>query len=795
MLERHVVRPRWLTQPAIVLVIVATALLVGGIATLADQDAIANVAWVVAAVVPLVMLLRGMVTDLMRGHVGVDVIAVLAIGGALAIGEYLTAGIIGLMLATGEFLEVFAAGRAERELTALIERAPTSAHRVTGDGVVTVDIDTVAPGDVLLVKPGEVVPVDGLVKSDVATFDESALTGESAPVERTRSTRVASGVVNAAGPAQIWAVTSAEEGTYAAIVRLVQEAAEDRPPAVRLADRWAALFVPLVLAVAAIAWWVSGDVMRALAVLVVATPCPLLLAVPIAIVSGMSRGASHGVIFRGGGALETLARCQSLLIDKTGTLTVGYPVVHRIVSFDADCEPTDALRLAASVEQMSAHILARALVTEAQQKSLTLAMPDHVVEEAGGGIAGEVDGRRVAVGAARWILGSDTEPPAVRSFRRAIQRSGPLATFIGIDGSLVAGVAFVDVIRPDAATTIRALRRSGIQRLVMATGDHPTVAHAVGLAVGVDAVLPECTPSEKVDAVRDLQTEGPTAMAGDGINDAPALAVADVGIAMGARGATASSEAADIVIMVDRFDAILTAVRTAHRSRSIALQSVITGMGLSMIAMGAAAFGLIVPIAGALLQEVIDLIAIGNALRALRDDPMQRGSPQLPEELSRELRRDHDLLMPRLAAIADTADLLDQVDASEARRHLVELRAFLVDEVLPHEQEDERRIYPLIEKMIGGDDPLQSMSRSHREIFHLATRFGHLVDDLAEEGPDQQDLPELRRILYSLHAVLRLHFDQEEELYASLDVDYRPPTSGTDQWHEILDKDPHSIPR
>lgn len=777
MSDSHRLRPDWLSGPGIVLTVVAVALSVGIVAALTDQDATSQAAWIVAAVIPLVMLVRGMVRDLLRGHVGVDVIAVLAIGGALAIGEYLTAAVIGLMLATGEFLEAFAAGRAERELTALIERAPSSAHRITDSGVQTVAVDSVARGDLLLVKPGEVVPVDGLLESEHGLFDESAITGESAPVEHQPGSRVSSGVVNAAGPVQLRALSSAAEGTYAGIVRLVEAAAQDRPPVVRLADRWAALFIPLTLSVAALAWWASGDVVRGLAVLVVATPCPLLLAVPIAIVAGMSRGASHGVIFRGGGPLETLARCRSLLIDKTGTLTVGYPVVQRVVAFDPDQDPNVALRLAASLEQTSAHILARAMVGEAHERSMSLSMPEEVIEEPGGGITGLVDGHRVAVGRASWILGSDEEPSTVRSFRRSTARSGPLTTFIGIDGALVAGVAFMDVIRPDAATTIRALRRTGIDRLVMATGDHPTVAQAVALAVGVDSVLPQCTPSEKVDAIRDLQEIGPTAMAGDGINDAPALAVADVGIAMGARGATASSEAADVVVMVDRLDVVLTAVRIAHRSRNIALQSVAIGMGLSMIAMGAAAFGLIVPLAGALLQEVIDLIAIGNALRALREDPIGRRTPQLPEDISRELRREHDSLMPHLARVAATADVIDQVDPADARQRLVELRDFLVDDVLPHEQHDEQRIYPMIEDLIGGDDPLWSLSRCHREIFSLTDRFGRLVDDLPPDGPEDEDLPELRRLLYSLHAVLRLHFDQEEELYASLDADYRPPAT------------------
>jgi heavy metal translocating P-type ATPase len=759
--------------PGSVLAVVAVFLAVGAIAALAGADPIATVAWVIAAIVPLVTLVRGMVADLRSGRIGVDVIAVLAIGGALAIGEYLTAAIIGLMLATGEFLEAYAAGRAERELTSLVERAPKSAHLVTDGGVETVDIGTVTPGNLLLVKPGEVVPVDGLLRSDHALLDESAITGESAPVRLSRTERVSSGTVNAAGPFRIRALTSADEGTYAGIVRLVEAAARDRPPAVRLADRWAAWFIPLTLAVAAAAWGVSGDATRALAVLVVATPCPLLLAVPIAIVSGMSRAAGNGVIFRGGGPLEALARTELLLLDKTGTLTIGYPVVHQIAVFDPAWSEEDALRLAASVDQTSTHILARALVNEATGRGMVLSLPGSVHEEAGKGIGGDVDGRWVTIGTARWTLGTHDEPDAVRAFRRATDRAGPLSTFIGVDGVLVAGVSFMDVIRPDAATTIRALRRAGIRRIVMATGDHPTVAHAVGLAVGVDSVLPQSTPLEKVEAVQDMRTEAPTAMAGDGINDAPALAAADVGIAMGARGATASSEAADVVIMVDRLNAVVTAIRIAHRSRKVALQSVLLGMGLSLAAMGGAAVGLITPIAGAVLQELIDLAAIGNALRALRGDRSRSRAPKLPEELSRSLQRDHDILMPKVDRIADTADRLDDLEPVDAGRQLREIEALLQRELLPHEREDEERVYPVVAQLIGGEDPLQSMSRSHREIFHLAHRFGRMVDEMPREGPDQQDIPELRRLLYSLHAILRLHFDQEEELYASLDETYR----------------------
>ncbi|MCJ7780589.1 MAG: heavy metal translocating P-type ATPase, partial [Acidimicrobiia bacterium] len=552
-----------------------------------------------------------------------------AVAGALALEEFLTAAIIGLMLATGQYLESYAAGRAERELTALVERAPRTAHRLVADRIETISIDDVDRGDRLMVKPGEVVPVDGIIISGVAVLDEAALTGESIPVERTEGARVASGVVNAAGPFELRALTTAAEGTYAGVIRLVRQAQEERYPAVRLADRWAAWFVPLALGIAALAWAVSGDPVRGLAVLVVATPCPLLLAVPIAIVSGISRAARKGVIFRGGGALEVLARTEVLLLDKTGTLTTGEPAIRRVTTFARGLDANEALRLAAAVDQASTHVLARALVAEAHRRGLHLPVPSAVEEVAGGGVVGEVEGRIVSVGNAAWVLGDQEEPEAVAEFRREIQRMAPLTVFIAIDGDVVAGASFDDVIRPDAASTVRALRRVGIKRIVMATGDHPVVAQSVGLAVGIDSVLAECTPAEKVAALQDLRRDGVTAMVGDGINDAPALAAADVGVAMGARGATASSEAADVVLMVDRLQRLVTAIEIARRSRRIALQSVIIGMGMSFAAMIAAAFGLLPPIAGALVQEAIDVIAIMSALRALTGDRPLAGTPRL----------------------------------------------------------------------------------------------------------------------------------------------------------------------
>ena len=755
----------------LVLAVTVVALVLGAVLWALDRDQAADVAFVAAAFIPLMQLVAGIVAELRRGRPGIDVIALLAIGGALALGELLTAAVVGLMLATGQFLDEYAAGRAERELTSLLENAPRIAHRLRNGGLETIAATDVAVGDLLLVKAGEMVPVDGVIRSGSALLDEATLTGEPLPVERAPGDLASSGSLNAAAAFEIQAVASAEESTYEGIIRLVRAAQESRAPVVRLADQWAAWFVPVALGLAAIAWAISGDPVRALAVLVVATPCPLLLAVPIAIVSGVSRGAGRGIIFRGGGPLETLARARFLVFDKTGTVTVGKPTLRSVTVFGDRDEP-EVLRLAASVDQASSHVLARAIVAAAQERGIELALPTDVEETPGGGVVGIVEEMQIAVGSAPWLLESCPETEAVASFRRRMGRLAPMSVFVAVGGEIVGAALFDDVIRPDASRAVRGLRRAGIERVVMATGDHPVVAQSVGLAIGIDQVLAECTPGEKVDAVADLSAEGVTVMVGDGINDAPALAAAQVGVAMGARGATASSEAADVVLMVDQLHRLLDAIRIAQRSRRIAVESIVIGMGLSLVAMGFAAVGLLPPIVGAITQEFIDVIAISNALRALRDGRSSDAQPKLSPELSRKLRAEHDELIPRLEQIRDTADQLLVLDSTRAKSELSAVQAFLRDEILPHEKEDEREIYPEIASRLGGEDPLAAMSRSHREIFHLIDTFDRVVDDLPAAGPEPADLRDLHRLLYGLHAVLRLHFDQEEELYASLDDAY-----------------------
>ncbi len=746
----------------------ATGLAVGGLLWWLGHPTVADVCFGLAGVLPALPLLGELWTKVRRRQPGIDIIALLAVAAALALGEFLTAAIIGLMLATGRFLEEYAAGRAERELTSLISRVPRQASLVHNGEVQVVAVESVRPGDRLLVKASEVVPVDGLLLSDGAVLDESSLTGEALPVERKKGDLVSSGTVNSAEVFEIQATATSEHSTYAGIVRLVKEAREERAPSVRLADLWAGWFVPVALGMSGLAWAVSGDPVRALAVLVVATPCPLLLAVPIAVVSGISRAARRGVVFRGGGSLESLARTRALLIDKTGTVTVGQPILRSIVCFDGEVADEEALRLAASVDQTSTHVLARSIVEAARGRNLDLVIPRDVTEVAGSGVAAKVEGREVAVGRLDWLLEGRRPSEALATFRGRTTRLGPLAVYVSIDGEVRAALTFDDTIRPDAPGTIRALRRMGVRKIVMATGDHPVVARSVGMAIDVDEVLAECTPREKVEALEELKSLGVTTMVGDGINDAPALAAADVGVAMGARGATASSETADVVLMVDRLERLVDAIAIAQRSRRIAGQSAALGMGLSLVAMGFASFGLILPIIGALIQEGIDVAAIISALRALSARAPSQAGPRLPAELSERLRAEHDQLMPRLASIRETADRLDLVPSPRARQDLMVLKDLLVDEILPHEMADEKEVYPQVAELLGGDDPLATMSRSHREIFHLVDVYRRQLDELGPDGPQAADIRDLRRILYALHAIVQLHFDQEEELYSSL---------------------------
>src|ERR671919_1047906 len=517
----------------------ACGIAAGAALWLSDRDGVADLVWAATTTAALAPLFLTVVRDLLRGRAGVDLIALAAIGSAVVLGEYLAGAVVALMLSGGGALEDYAGNRARRALTGLVERAPRSAHRVSDDRLETVPVADIEAGDILLVKPGEIVPVDGVVEMGAAVLDESAITGESRPVERPIGDLIRSGVVNAGGPLNLRAAAKAEASTYAALIRLVQEAHSQKAPFVRMADRFAVLFVPFSFAVAGLAWLLSGDPVRGLAVLGVGAPCPLILAAPVAIVSGISRAARRGVIVKSGAALEGLARARILLLDKTGTLTTGSSEVTDIVAFGS-YTPNEVLRLAASLDQVSPHVLASAIVRSARERGLRLSFPSDTREQPGTGINGHVDGLSVAVGKASLAQIPASSKSAIRKIRRRSALEGSSTVFVALEGSLAGAIILNDPVRAHSSRTLKELRAAGIRKIVMVTG--------------ADLVLAERTPADKVDSVLAARTEGPTVMVGDGINDAPALAAADVGVAMGARGATASSEVADVVVVADRFD-------------------------------------------------------------------------------------------------------------------------------------------------------------------------------------------------------------------------------------------------
>ena len=742
------------------------ALLVAGVAfNLAGSPRSAHLLWALATAIAFVPLTVEAAVSLAHRRPGVDLLALLALAGTLAIGEYLAAAVLAVMVSGGRALETAAEHRAAQELTALLNRTPTTAHLQVGEEVRTVPVGDVRPGDLIVVKPGEVVPVDGRVTGASAVLDESALTGESTPVERAEDADVRSGALNAGGPIVMRAISTSQTSTYAGIVRTVEEAKRSKAPLVRLADRIALVFLPVALAIAGAAWLASGSFDRAVAVLVVATPCPLILAAPVAVISGISRAARRGVIVKGGGALERLALGRIVLLDKTGTLTSGHPVVQDLEVAPGQ-DPDVVLERAASVDQMSPHVLAGAIVRHARDRALVPALPTEVFEEPGRGIRGTVGGHEVAVGRGSWVS-EGPMPDWAKRVRRRTSYEGLANVFVAVDGVMAGVLVLEDPVRPDSARTLRSLRRSGIERIVMVTGDHVDVAETVGAAVGVDEVLAERTPAEKVSGVASERSRGHTIMVGDGINDAPALAAADVGVVMGARGSTAASEAGDVVILSDHLDRLAEGLVIARRSRRIALQSAATGMGLSAVAMAVAAAGLLAPIAGALVQEAIDVAVILYALRALGGRRV--ATPDAAEVLlAGRLTDEHTTLIGPIRQIRVTAEQLDAGSPLQRLSSARSVQRLLTERVLPHEVSDETSLYPVVAKIIGGEDPTGPMSREHAEILHLARLLDRLIEDAEPDGIDDADLPELRRLLLGIYTVLSLHFAQEEESYLSL---------------------------
>jgi heavy metal translocating P-type ATPase len=749
--------------------LVAIAILGLGAGTIAyagGRTDLADLCFVVATIPVIAGLAVSMVRDLVAGRFGVDAIALVSMSAAVALGQPLAGAVVALMYSGGNVLEDIAVARAEHDLRALVDRAPREAHRRSGDRIEDIPVSSVAIGDQLLVRAGEVVPVDGVLTSIAATIDESALTGEAMPVVKPRGVAILSGSLNAGETFELAATAAAGDSTYAGILRLVTSAQTAKAPFVRLADRYALVFLPVTLAIAAVAWLISGDVIRSLAVLVAATPCPLILAAPVAFIAGVAQAARRGILVKGGGPLEALARAHTVLFDKTGTLTVGGA---RLLSIEvAPGESADdVLMLGASLEQASHHVVAKAIVQAGIARGLVLRVPEEVRESMGSGLCGVIDGQRVSAGSRELVLAAgEIAPWAARAIRRASWRSA-LIVFVAVEGRPVGALLLADELRADTPRAIRLLRDAGIARIVMVTGDRAAAAQAIGAALDLDAVLADRVPSDKVDAVRSEQRLHPTIMVGDGINDAPALASADVGIALGARGASASSEAADVVILADRLDRVGEAIVIAQRARRIAVESIVTGMGLSLLAMAAATVGWLAPVPAAIVQEAIDVAVILNALRALAPG-YGRANRHITAEDGRELHRDHLTLIGNLDRLRAIVDALDEAAPQDGAALIGEANRLVQEQVVVHERDDEGSIYPRLAGILRERHGLSAMSRAHREILHLSRLLARVAEDLPTEKVDRYLIRDAQRIIEAIETLVRMHTAQEEDIYEAV---------------------------
>ncbi len=554
---------------------------------------------------------------MLRGNFASDVVAMLAIAGAVALGQPLAGLIVVLMQTGGEALEAYAVTRASSAVASLEADAPRTAHRVVGEHIIDIEAKEITPGDQLLVRPGELVPCDAVVGVGTSHLDTSRLTGEAVPVRVVPGSALMSGSVNQEGALTVTAVRTSQESQYAKIVELVRNAQASKSPLQRTADRWAIWFTPLTLAACASAWFVSHDWTRVLAVLVVATPCPLILAAPVAIIGGINRAARRSIIVRNGGALEALARVTTAVFDKTGTLTIGQPSVRGVLGDDG-VPAARLLALAAAVEQGSGHLLARVIVSAAREQQLVGAIATGLVETPGSGVRGMVNGELAAVGSAEYV--QLTLPGLASRITSLDQGATGLRAYIGTSSGALGRVEFEDELRANLAEFFHALAGLGITDLHLFSGDKTENVAAVAHAVGIDSFAGDLTPEDKVARVLALEGHGRRVlMVGDGTNDAPALSSATVGIALAGHGGGVVAEAADVVLLIDDPSRVAEAVAIGRRSLRIAKQSIGVGLGLSLIGMAVAATGHLTPIAGALTQEAIDVAVILNALRASFD--------------------------------------------------------------------------------------------------------------------------------------------------------------------------------
>ena len=559
---------------------------------------------IAGAIVALTMLV-GMVKTLRSGKYGVDLLAILAVVATLTVGEYWAAMVILVMLTGGDALEDYAAKKANTELKALLDNSPRFAHVATPDGSKDVPVNNVPVGAKIIVKPGELVPIDGLIIKGTGEFDESSLTGEARPVAKTVGDTVMSGSINGDEAITLTVTKLAKDSQYQQLVKLVQEAEQTPAHFVRLADRYAVPFTVVAILISLLAWWLSKDPRRFAEVLVVASPCPLILAAPVAMVSGMSRASRNGIVVKTGSVLEKLAGARTGAFDKTGTITNGHLTVAQILPAGTITKER-LLHLAASAEQDSSHILARSLLAYASQHNISLAAVSGLTEETGKGITAMIEDHQVKVGKRQFV--------APQNQQAALDTT---AIYVSVDGNYYGAIAFTDHVRPEAAQTMAKLKAAGVTNLIMLTGDQRAIAQQVAKAVGISTVKADLLPQDKIAALQSIpQSEHPVFMVGDGVNDAPSLATADVGIAMGAHGSTAASETADVVILKDDLAKVAKAVTISQDTLRIAKQAVLIGIAICTVLMLIASTGVIPAFVGAMLQEVIDTVSILWALKA-----------------------------------------------------------------------------------------------------------------------------------------------------------------------------------
>jgi len=588
--------------------IVILAIIVGGVLSILKLQLAANIVLGLTAGISVIPLLWGMVQDVRDGKYGVDILAATAIIASVALGEYWAGMVIVLMLTGGEALEDYAERRAKTEVDALLKRAPKQAHLQKGGKTIDILASKVQVGDKLLVKPGELIPVDAIIIDGQSSVDESSLTGESLPIDKKVGDELLSGSVNLNGVITVKTLRQAADSQYELIIKLVRSASGNQSPFVRLADRYSIPFTLVAYIIAISVWVVSGDAIRFLEVIVVATPCPLLLGAPIALISGMSRAAKHGIIIKTGSSLEKLAEVRTVGFDKTGTLTVGKPTVDKVLTISGFSRQ-QVLGAAASLERDSNHSLAQAIVEAAHKDKFKLNKVRGLHEEAGYGVRGQVERKEVLVGKLSLLEQADIAVP------KQYQSLASTTAFVAIDGELAGLIEFTDELRPEAKSTLSRLKAAGIKHILMVTGDNLASAQAIAQKIGLTDVQANCLPSDKLSAIEGI-TYGPIAFVGDGVNDAPVLTAADVGIALGARGSAAASESADVVIMLDDLSRVASALQIAKRTFFIAKQSILIGIFISLGLMLIFATGKFKPIYGAALQEIVDVAVIFNALRA-----------------------------------------------------------------------------------------------------------------------------------------------------------------------------------